>query len=167
MIRHRSHEPNAWQATPLLTRRTTATDIAASLHESNCTGHRIRKVFAETENRIYASRSRTLQTMLLVGLAVCVFAATARCQSYPQRVVTIIVPLAPGGGADFVTRLIADGLRVRPGTSSRIAYLSQHEADGSEFEESQSAAIEVLPILGQSAATVQPSDRTFDNPTLG
>ena len=59
---------------------------------------------------MYASRSRTLQTMLLVGLAVCVFAATARCQSYPQRVVTIIVPLAPGGGADFVTRLIADGL---------------------------------------------------------
>ena len=34
-------------------------------------------------------------------------------------------------------------------------------------EESESAAIEVLPILGQSAATVQPSDRTFDNPTLG
>ena len=46
------------------------------------------------------------------------------------------------------------GLRVRPGTSSRIAYLSQHEADGSEFEESESAAIEILPILGQSAATV-------------
>src|ERR1700746_195723 len=58
-------------------------------------------------------------------------------------------------------------LRVRPGTSSRIAQLSQHEADGSEFEESESAAIEVLPVLGQSAATVQPSDGTFDNPTLG
>src|ERR1700748_2970568 len=32
-----------------------------------------------------------------------------------------------------------------------LASRSQHEADGSEFEESESAAIEVLPILGQSA----------------
>jgi hypothetical protein len=39
-------------------------------------------------------------------------------------------------------------------------------ADGSEFEESESVAIESLPILGQSAATVQPNDRTFDDPEL-
>jgi hypothetical protein len=45
----------------------------------------------------------------------------------------------------------------------REGALSQHEADGSEFEESESAAIEILPILGQSAATVQPSDRTFED----
>jgi len=35
-----------------------------------------------------------------------------------------------------------------------------------EFEESESVAIESLPILGQSAATVQPNDRTFDDPEL-
>jgi hypothetical protein len=32
-------------------------------------------------------------------------------------------------------------LRVRPETSSRIAQLSQHEANGREFEESKSVAI--------------------------
>jgi hypothetical protein len=48
--------------------------------------------------------------------------------------------------------------KVHPGTSSRIAWRTQHEADGSEFDESESATLEVLPVLDQSAITVQPSD---------
>jgi hypothetical protein len=58
-------------------------------------------------------------------------------------------------------------LRVRLKTSSRIAELSQHEADGGEFQEGKTAAIEIFPVLGETAAAVEPSDRTLDDPTLG
>jgi len=58
-------------------------------------------------------------------------------------------------------------LRVRLKTSSRIAELSQHEADGGEFQEGKTAAIEIFPVLGETAAAVEPSDRSLDDPTLG
>src|SRR5580658_6634247 len=58
-------------------------------------------------------------------------------------------------------------LRVRLKTSSRIAELSQHEADGGEFQEGKTAAVEIFPVLGETAAAVEPSDRTLDDPTLG
>ena len=62
---------------------------------------------------------------------------------------------------------IVEALRVCPKSLGGIAEFSKHEADGSELEESDGAAIEILPILGQSAATVQPSECTFDDPTPG
>jgi hypothetical protein len=58
-------------------------------------------------------------------------------------------------------------LRVRPKTSSRITEFSQHEADGCEFQERESAAIEIFPVLGEATAAVKPGDRAFDDPTLG
>ena len=58
-------------------------------------------------------------------------------------------------------------LRVRLKTSSRIAELSQHEADGGEFQEGKTAAVEIFPVLGETAAAVEPSNRTLDDPTLG
>ena len=39
-------------------------------------------------------------------------------------------------------------LRVRPGTLSGIAEFPEHETDGSEFEEGERGAVQVLPILG-------------------
>ena len=60
-----------------------------------------------------------------------------------------------------------DRLRVRPKTSSWITEFSQHEADGCEFQECEGAAVEIFPVLGETAATVEPSDRAFDDPTLG
>ena len=51
----------------------------------------------------------------------------------------------------------ADALRVRLKTSSRIAELSQHEADGGEFQEGKTAAVEIFPVLGETAAAVEPS----------
>ena len=59
------------------------------------------------------------------------------------------------------------GLRVRPKTSSWITELSQHEADGREFQEREGAAVEIFPVLGEAAATVEPCNRAFDDPTLG
>jgi hypothetical protein len=58
-------------------------------------------------------------------------------------------------------------LRVRLKTSSRIAELSQHEADGREFQEREGVAVEIFPISGETTATVEPGDRAFDDPTLG
>ncbi len=48
-----------------------------------------------------------------------------------------------------------------------ITELSEHEANGGEFEERQSPAVEAFPILGQSAASVQPADRAFHDPAPG
>jgi hypothetical protein len=58
-------------------------------------------------------------------------------------------------------------LRVRLKTSSRIAELSQHEADGGEFQEGESAAVEIFPVLGETAAAIEPSNGALDDPTLG
>ena len=58
-------------------------------------------------------------------------------------------------------------LRVRPKTSARITKFSEHEANGSEFQESEGIAVEIFPILGEAATTIEPRDRTFDDPALG
>jgi len=58
-------------------------------------------------------------------------------------------------------------LSVRPETLVRIAEFSEHEADGGELEEGECVVVEVFPVLGKSAAAVEPSDGALDNPTLG
>ena len=58
-------------------------------------------------------------------------------------------------------------LRVRLKTSARITKLSQHEADGGEFQEREGIAVEIFPVLGEAAATIEPGNRAFDDPTLG
>ena len=57
-------------------------------------------------------------------------------------------------------------LRVCPGSLARIAELSEHEADGSELEEGQRVAVEVLPVLGQSPAAVEPGNGSLGDPAL-
>src|ERR1700675_652041 len=53
-------------------------------------------------------------------------------------------------------------LRVRLKTLSRIAELSQHDADGRKFQKREGVAVEIFPILGETTATVEPGDRAFD-----
>ncbi len=55
-------------------------------------------------------------TRILAAIA-CLLAAaaTAAAQTYPERTVRIIVPTGPGGGYDFVGRLVADQLAKRTG----------------------------------------------------
>ena len=42
-----------------------------------------------------------------------------------------------------------------------------HESNGRELDEGERVAVEVLPVLGQSAAAVEPGDGAFDHPTPG
>jgi hypothetical protein len=50
---------------------------------------------------------------------------------------------------------------------SGIAKLSQHETDGRKFQEREGAAVEIFPILGETATTIEPRDGSFNDPTLG
>ena len=61
----------------------------------------------------------------------------------------------------------AFALRVRPETSSGIAEFSEHEADRRELEEGERSAVEVLPVLCQTTAAVEPGDGALDDPALG
>ena len=73
---------------------------------------------------------------------------------------TVSVAVAEGGRGGEVRQLgvfenrpevlskLAARLRVRPGTLTGIAEFSEHETDGSELEEGEPGAVEVLPVLG-------------------
>jgi len=78
----------------------------------------------------------------LLGLS-AVAPSGAYPQDYPTRPVTLVMPYPPGGGTDFIGRLVAQGLErrlgqpfvleYRPGAGSAIAatYVSRQPADGS------------------------------------
>ena len=53
--------------------------------------------------------------LLLLSLACLAAGAPVRAQDYPSRAVTIIVPLAPGGGTDLLARVLAEQLRAKFG----------------------------------------------------
>jgi tripartite-type tricarboxylate transporter receptor subunit TctC len=50
-----------------------------------------------------------------VGAALLWGLTTAGAQTYPSRVITIVVPLPPGGATDTLTRTLADRMRTRLG----------------------------------------------------
>ena len=57
------------------------------------------------------------KTIATLGLAAIAFAATlAHAQPYPNKPVKIVAPFAPGGGSDFIARLIAQKLTEKLGT---------------------------------------------------
>ncbi|MCX7366891.1 MAG: tripartite tricarboxylate transporter substrate-binding protein [Alphaproteobacteria bacterium] len=44
----------------------------------------------------------------------CLLAAPVAAQeAYPSRAITLVTPYPPGGGSDFLTRILADGLKTR------------------------------------------------------
>ena len=58
-------------------------------------------------------------------------------------------------------------LRVRPQSSSGIAEFSKHEADRGEANERHGIAGEILEILGQTTAAIEPSQGPFNDPPFG
>ena len=59
----------------------------------------------------------SLQRIGLAALAVVMVAASAAAQTYPNRVIKIIVPFAVGGQPDTVARVIAQHLQATVGTT--------------------------------------------------
>ena len=51
----------------------------------------------------------------LVLLALAMLHRPALAEDFPNRAITILVPLAPGGGVDFVARTIGQKLSERLG----------------------------------------------------
>ena len=75
--------------------------------------------------------------------------------------------IACGSGRKSIPGSWTASLRVRPETLCRITEFSEHESNGRELDEGERVAVEVLPVLGQSAAAVEPGDGAFDHPTPG
>ena len=67
------------------------------------------------------------------------------------------------GGSERQAHSIAR-LRVCPETLDRIAEFSEHEADRGEAQECERLAVEVLPILGEPAAAIEPGNSALDDP---
>src|ERR1700687_1734210 len=108
-------------------------------------------------------RRRFLQ--LTGAAALAPLARAARADTYPSRVVKLIVGFPPGGGADLATRIVANGLSEiwhqqvvvenRPGAGARIALdtVAHAPADGYAM------------VLAPGSPLVQPllfSTLTFD-----
>lgn len=92
-------------------------------------GSRLSNPDARLIRVLKTSKFRVLTALLLV---VCISAASpALAQDYPQKPVSIIVPFAPGVGADVIVRILADRLTQRwkqqvlvvnrPGASGLVA----------------------------------------------
>jgi hypothetical protein len=86
--------------------------------------------------------------------------------SPPQRRALSVPPTISADNSATACRR-RNSLRVCPETLDWIAKFSEHEANGSEAQERKRFAIEVLPILGEPSATIEPSDGALDDPAFG
>ncbi|MDB5842459.1 MAG: tripartite tricarboxylate transporter substrate binding protein [Herminiimonas sp.] len=99
------------------------------------------------------NNTRRRMLAALLGASLCAVTAGASAQAFPSKPVTIIVPFAPGGGADTLIRLLAPRLSAqwgkpvivdnRPGASGQIGanYVAQAPADGHTLLMATTAAI--------------------------
>jgi tripartite-type tricarboxylate transporter receptor subunit TctC len=61
-----------------------------------------------------------MKRLMLVAAAVTMLAGTAMAETYPARPVRVVVPTAPGGGVDIITRIVAQKLGDRMGNQFYI-----------------------------------------------
>lgn len=102
---------------------------------------------------------RTLGLCLLLAAMLAAAAAPARAQTYPDRPITIVVPLAAGTGMDALVRLYADKLQAslgkpvvvenKPGAALMLAAsaVAAAPADGYTLLVSTSSAMAINPVL--------------------
>ena len=107
----------------------------------------------------------TTRRDVITGLAACGAALPVRAwaqASYPSRPVRIVVPFAPGGGADIVSRLVQPHMQAllgqsvivenRAGAAGRIGtgIVAKSEPDGHTLLVSTNSSLVIAPHIGQS-----------------
>ncbi len=102
---------------------------------------------------------RLVEVCLLSSTLLCSFAGNALASDYPSKSIRLIVPAAPGGGADFVARIVGIKLTEymgqsvvvenRAGASGTIAAdaLAKSAADGYTVMMGQSTSVVIAPHL--------------------
>lgn len=92
--------------------------------------------------RLAARSVRALSGLVLMMAGMCTVALDARAQAYPSRVVTVTVPVGPGGAPDLFARILSEHLQVklgqafvvenRPGVGGNLALqaVARSAADG-------------------------------------
>ncbi len=102
---------------------------------------------------------RLVEVCLLSSALLCSFAGNALASDYPSKSIRLIVPAAPGGGADFVARIVGIKLTEsmgqsvvvenRAGASGTIAAdaLAKSAADGYTVMMGQSTSVVIAPHL--------------------
>ena len=99
---------------------------------------------------------------LMAGAASTALPKSALAQAYPTHPVRIIVPFAPGGGADIVSRLISPHMQAslgqsvivenRAGAAGRIGtgVVAKSDPDGHTLLVSTESSLVIAPHIGQS-----------------
>jgi tripartite-type tricarboxylate transporter receptor subunit TctC len=106
---------------------------------------------------------RTSRRAFIGGLASCLAPTYAWAQAaYPNRPVRILVPFAPGGGADLIARLISPHLQHRLGQSFYVenragaagrigtGIAAKSEPDGHALLMTTESSLVIAPHIGQS-----------------
>ncbi|WAI83058.1 MULTISPECIES: Bug family tripartite tricarboxylate transporter substrate binding protein [Achromobacter] len=95
----------------------------------------------------------------LAALAVLAVACTAQAQDYPSKPIRIIIPSTPGGGTDYIGRLMStklhelNGWTVVPenkpgaGTALGLAEAARAPAQGYDLVIGQSDKVTLIPLL--------------------
>jgi tripartite-type tricarboxylate transporter receptor subunit TctC len=106
--------------------------------------------------------------LLCACLMLAVVAGTASAQTYPTRTIRIVAPFAPGGGTDFVTRLVATRLADatkwtvvvdnKPGAGGTTALVDTSRAspDGYDLVMGQADNLVIAPVI-QKTFTLDPA----------
>lgn len=100
---------------------------------------------------------RGLAGFWLIAMGALALSASASAQNYPERVVTMVVPVSAGGGTDAVARSVAQGLsdvwgkqviiENRPGAGSLVGteYVAKAPPDGYTLLFTESSSFVINP----------------------
>ena len=117
---------------------------------------------------------RNLHRGLLGGLALAALPASPRgaLAAFPERVITLVVPFAPGGATDLAGRLMADRLGPllgaggravvdnKPGAGSALGadFVRRARPDGYTLLVGSASTLAVAPASGAAAARYHPTE---------